>query len=252
MAVREDLDFPNFVEGPSYRMPRRSAGMDPATKRLAIIAGGIGGTLVLLFGAYSLTGARKGGVPVIEAASGPVRVKPDNPGGLEVLGSDETLLGASGDKEGTAPPPETPDPAALRAQKAKDAQPPVAAPPAPPQSAPATPVAIASAPTATATASAADVAPARATASAPPAKPGRTEVQLAALDSEHAALAEWERLAKRYPDLLGGRQPAVSRTEHDGKAFFRLRTGGFSDTADAATFCRHLREKGAACSIATF
>jgi len=86
----------------------------------------------------------------------------------------------------------------------------------------------------------------------PASKAGGAEVQLAALGSEAAVHAEWDRLAKRFPDLLGKRQPAVTRTEHDGKLFFRLRTGGFADTADAASFCKQLRDKGAACSIATF
>jgi len=79
-----------------------------------------------------------------------------------------------------------------------------------------------------------------------------TRVQLAALASESAAKSEWERLTRRMPDLFGGRQPQVIRTEHDGRTFWRLRTGGFSDTADATLFCERVRAKGAGCSVATF
>ena len=67
---------------------------------------------------------------------------------------------------------------------------------------------------------------------APAAKPvGKMQVQLAAVDSEEAAKAEWQRLAKRMPELLGERRPSFQRAERDGKAVWRVRTGGFADTA---------------------
>ena len=77
-------------------------------------------------------------------------------------------------------------------------------------------------------------------------------MQFAALGSEAAARAEWTQLNKRNPDLLGGRQPSFSRTERDGKVFWRVRTGGFADMAQATSFCELARAKGTACSIASF
>ncbi len=77
-------------------------------------------------------------------------------------------------------------------------------------------------------------------------------VQLAALSSEQAARDEWQRMTKRMPDLLGGRQPTYSRVEHDGHTFWRLRTAGFSDLAQAKAFCERVRAKGTGCAVADF
>ena len=79
-----------------------------------------------------------------------------------------------------------------------------------------------------------------------------TLVQLAAVDTEQGAQAEWQRLAKRMPDALGDRRLVLQRAERDGKAVWRVRTGGFSDVADATAFCSRLRAKGASCTIAAF
>jgi cell division septation protein DedD len=77
-------------------------------------------------------------------------------------------------------------------------------------------------------------------------------VQLAAVRSEDAAKSEWQRLSKRLPDLFGQRRPAFSKTEHDGHTLWRIRTGGFADTAQATTFCEKVRAKGVGCSVAEF
>lgn len=250
--MRDELNIPMpepiHASGPSYRIARNQ-GMDPYTKRLVLIASGIGGVLLLVLGAWQATGHRHGAVPVIEADSRPLRVKPDNPGGLAVSGQDDAILsGISSGKEGLAPPPETPEPQALQA--------PSAPPPAVP--APAAPAAVV-APTAE-LAKAAPPAPAKptpttvapATASATPGTKAVTVVQLAALPSEAGALAEWQRLSKRMPELLGSRKPAVVKISRDGKTFYRLRTSGFTTVAEAAGFCEQVRAKGAACAVATF
>jgi len=77
-------------------------------------------------------------------------------------------------------------------------------------------------------------------------------VQLAALASQEAAQAEWERLVKRWPEVFGGHQPAYSKIDRAGQTFWRVRTGGFANAAQAAQFCAQLRAEGGACSVADF
>ncbi len=229
--------------------------MDQGTKRLAIIAGGLGGALLLIVGVWTASGHHGGAVPVIEADARPMRVKPDNPGGLQVAGAnDEILSGEAGiQADKLLPPPEAPAPQALREEKAAvPAVTTAAPPPAQTVSLPAT-----AAPAATVPEQKPTAVPEHKQAAAP--KPAATtptgkstQVQLAAFDNEQAALTEWQRLSKRMPDILNGRQPAVLKAERDGRAIWRLRTGGFSDTAQATAFCERVRAKGAGCSIASF
>jgi hypothetical protein len=86
----------------------------------------------------------------------------------------------------------------------------------------------------------------------PSALGGHAAVQLAALGSEQAAMTEWRRLSHRMPSLLEGRQPVVLRYDHDGKVYYRLRTGGFVDIAQATAFCQQVRAQGNGCSLASF
>jgi hypothetical protein len=262
MAAAEDLDIPLPAMAPSYRTaaPQRRTAMDTGTKRLAIFAGGIGGALVLLVGVWSFTGHHHAGVPVIEADSRPLRVKPANPGGLQVDGANDSILSGEADgKEAMAPPPETPAPQTLKAEEQAAAAPPPPAPSAtvtPPAPAPLAAVA----PPKPAPIDLKPAAPAKPVVLAsakpmpmpPAAAAGGTLVQLAAVDSEDAARAEWKRLTHKYGDMLANHTPTFSRTEHAGKTFWRVRTGGFADTAQAVLFCDRIKAKGGGCSVASF
>lgn len=244
--MSDDLSIPS----PTYRVPRRSRGMDPATKRLAIIAGAFAGVLVLVVGGWSVLGHRSGTVPVVQADSRPIRVKPENPGGMQIAGAADGILSGDSGNDDTgklAPPPEAPAPQALRAPPPPR---PVAAASAPvplPALAPAVPKP--AAPTAEHR-TAAVAAPAPAHAAAP--ATGGPLVQLAAVSSEDAAKSEWQRLGKRLPDLLAHRHPDISKIDRDGRTFWRVRTGGFSDAAQATVFCERVRAKGAGCTVADF
>jgi hypothetical protein len=264
--MRDELDIPMPSMGPGYRSQRQRERMDPNTRRLMIIAGSIGGALLLLVGGWSLSGRHRGGVPVIEADSSPLRVKPANPGGLQVTGDDQSILSGStgsGAAAALAPPSEVPAPQALKAQEIQ-AQTAATAPPS-------SPTQVAPAPTTSASQSApVEKVPAPVTTklAAASVRPGVTApsgrggvttpsghgplIQLAALTSEESAKTEWARLERKYPDLLSGRQPQVTRLERDGKVFWRLRTGGFADVGQAKELCERIKAKGAGCTVAAF
>ncbi len=265
----------------------RRAGSAQGRDWMKLGAAGLGGLLLLGMGGYAVLGRHASTVPVIEADSRPIRVKPDNPGGMQIAGADEsTLSDDRTSRDGMAPAAEVPAPQALRAQMqqaapaAPTAAPPaVAAPtaaatPAAPSSGPAPvdpaapkPAAAAAStgasplpdtPASPAAKTAAPLAIARPVAkelskdSGKPAPGGATMVQLGALSSEDAARAEWQRLARRLAGGLDGKQPTITKVERDGNSFWRLRTGGFADIADATAFCARLKGKGAPCAIASF
>ena len=267
----DDLHIPTSAGGHAYRASYRAQpqGSDGLTRKLLIAAGALGGLLLAGMGGWALLGHRTGPVPVIEADTRPVRVKPDNAGGMQVAGADEQVMGGqAGGVQGMAPAAEAPAPQALRAQMQGPAAGGAGAAVAPlvpaggvsplPDTArvvgrgnaPAPrPGAAAGAPV-PGTAAAGSVAPASAAAGGGPV--GTTLVQLAAVDTEQAAQAEWQRLAKRMPDALGDRRLVLQRADRDGKPVWRVRTGGFADVADATAFCARVRAKRAACTIAAF
>lgn len=248
MTVSDDISIPHagaidarqsFTR--SYRA--RHAGMDRGTRRMLLVAGGLGLVLLCGMGTWALMGRHQAGVPVVEADSRPIRVKPENPGGLQVVGANDEVMGGGRGANGPgtmAPASEAPAPLALRAQMQPPAPQPAASATAPePQPNADAPVAAASGPR-----------PAPASAN-PRRGTGSVMIQLAAVDNEPAVQSEWQRLARRMPELLGDRRLAVQRAEHDGHTVWRLRTGGFADIAEATGFCTKVKAKGAACTIAS-
>jgi hypothetical protein len=242
---------------------------------MIIIAGSV---LVAAFAmAAVIWGVTRGGsrqAPLIEADARPIKVRPDNPGGLRVPNQDELIFDrnrgprsqASG---GLAPEAENPRVDQLRAQLAeraaqeavRNAPPPSPAPAQPaasatpqaaprgaPQATPATPSAPATASALTAPSLPAPVA-ANAERFAPVAN-GRAQVQLGALPSEAAARGEWERLQKRMPELLGNRRVSLAPFDREGQTtLYRIRTGGFADAATARAFCEEMRGRSVPCMV---
>jgi hypothetical protein len=239
---------------PSYRPVKPAPGMDPALKRLGLILAALGGMAALAIGAGSLLGARHHGIPVIEAEAGPVRVKPENAGGMQVTGADFAM--GPGTTQTLAPSAEQPQINALRAQlKAmkKDLARQAA------ETAQATKIAeaarakiVAAPPLQRASATMSFTEP----EAPPPARPAPpvsgTSVQLAAFTDAAAAQTGWALLLKKAPELLGGRAPDITKTQFAGRTMWRLRTGGFDSVTQAAAFCAKMRDHGADCSIAAF
>lgn len=286
-----DIPMPRMAPAePGYRVSRAREPVDATTKRLALFGGAIALVLVGVVGIGALTGHRGGGgqTPVVQADSRPLRTKPANPGGMQLDGQDDSILsGDAGGKDELIPPPEQPAPQALRAEAAQPNSSPTMASggqqpkagdgtgrpasPEPAASAAGTPPvstapsgparpAEASAPTPAAAASSSTKSAVQPTSGTEAdTKPvvlsqlgGHAAVQLAALTSEQAALSEWHRLSRKMPSLLDGRQPSVQRYEHGGRTFYRLRTGGFADIAQATAFCQQVRAAGGGCSLASF
>ncbi len=262
------------IPPPSYRStPQRRAA---EARRMMVAVGGVGAVLLLCVGGYyaATGGGGSGGVPIIQPQPGPIKVKPADPGGLQVSAQTSALLGGngSGADANLAPAPEAPDPAALAAaakQEQLAATAPVAAvvpPPPPPPPAPAISVpsvpetAVASAPEKTAL----NIPPPSPGAAAvhnlaeeytPPAasaQHGHVHVQFAALGSQQAAARVWDHLAHKMPTLFDGRYPIFAEAHVNGHTYWRVRTAGFASVAEASHFCDDVRARGAACTVALF
>ncbi len=246
------------VPVPSYRIRASGdAAESGAMRRLLMIAGGlIAAALVaaaVVWGIGRVTGSRS--VPLVEADPRPMRVRPADPGGLQVPNQGEMIFNrdtrqrdtaAQGRTAALAPQSEAPDLARLRQQ----ASPPPPAPtPAAPPARPAAPaVATTAAPRPT------TATPTTATSAAEAARPAtstrRPTVQLGALATEAAARAEWDRLARLLPADFQGRQPTISPFLRDGQpTLYRLRAAGLADPDAARAFCDRVRGRGGACNV---
>jgi hypothetical protein len=270
---------------PGYRSaPQRRAA---EARRMIVAAGGVGAVLTLCVGGYFMATVHGPAVvPVIQAPSGSVKVKPDDPGGLQLNTQTNTLLENDGTAAGAslAATPEAPDPAALAASAnqaprpaptgASAPSPHVVPPPNAPSPAtaaatPATPaVSVPTVPETPAPSTSQQTAmiipPPSAGAAAvhnlvqeynPPIQPaehGQVRVQLAALDTQEAALHEWEHLMHRMPKLFDGRRPIFVQAHVKGHSFWRVRTAGFVSVTEATKFCHDVHAEGAACTVALF
>lgn len=256
-----DLDIPAGRLGePAWRQ------RDRRSRPRVLLAAGIVAALAFA-GAAALvwTGdrAREGEVPIIVADAGPFRVRPADPGGLQVPNQDQLVyqrMAGGGDPapgrriEVLLPPPEAPLPVPRPEPPA--AQAPAAAPEsaaaAPPAPEPAPQAASGPAPAPPAPASTLPLPPPppRTAAAQPAARAeGSVQVQLAAVGTEAAVQSEWARLRSRMPDLLGDQALTVSRGEREGQPFWRVRTGRFPDLDAARGFCERVRARGFTCFV---
>jgi cell division septation protein DedD len=205
-------------------------------------------------------GVPAGEAPLLRADGRPVKMRPQEPGGVTVPNQDRLILDPNAGKgrvEQLLPPPEEPLPPSALPQPeppqpvAAPEPPPAAAPPPPVTAAPLTPPP-ANAPQPTQTAApAAPPPPAPAAHQPVPAapKPGQVRLQLGAVRSEALAKSEWDRLRRQHADLLGSFGLAVSRVEDPSRGtFYRLQAGPV-ESASADRICGELKRRNVGCLI---
>ncbi len=207
-------------------------------------------------------------LPVIRAEVGPIKVKPENPGGMEIPNRDKLVYERLGNNPGeplierllpepekpvTMPEPE-PAPVVVEAKPVvKEAVPVppvkveeiVEPKPAPMKLEPA-PVEIPKAPE-----------PKVVVSKPAPTKPmetvtptGKYKIQLASVRSEAAAEGEWKRLSKKQPELLGKLTMSIMKADLGDKGlFYRLRGGPLPDEATAKKLCADLTAKKIGCLV---
>ncbi len=238
---------------------------------MIIIAGSVlaaGAVIAALVWGFSRGSSRN--APLIEADARPIKIRPDNPGGLRVPNQDELIFDRNRGARpaapgGLAPEAEKPRVDQLRAQLAERAAQEAARNAPPPSPAPAQPAAstaprgapqaaVPSIPAPPATNSALNApslpAPVPSAERFAPVPNGRAQVQLGALPSEAAARGEWDRLQKRVPEFLGNRRVSLAPFDREGQTpLYRIRTGGFADAATARAFCEEMKTKSIPCMV---
>lgn len=187
---------------------------------LVLLAGAIIAGTMFWLGRQSpaVTGAPE----LIRAEPGPYKVKPTDPGGLDVAGDSETAYSTSAGED--------PD-SALDVRKL----PPEMAP------LPAEPAAPAEKPKKLPPNEVKETAPDQAAA---PAVPSGPTIQLGAYASTVKAETAWKLLSGRFPQVANLKKAVVTATV-GGKTIYRLRASGSSDQTKAA--CAALRAAGESC-----
>ncbi|MDP9423828.1 MAG: SPOR domain-containing protein [Pseudomonadota bacterium] len=166
--------------------------------------------------------APSGAPELIKAEPGPYKVRPSDPGGLDVAGDSETAYSTSAGEDPDAaldvrklPPDMTP----LPVEAPEQAAPPKKIPPK----------------------EAKEPAP---DAAAKPAAPSGPTIQLGAYASTVKADTAWKMLSGRFPQVAALNKVVVTANV-GGKAVYRLRASGSSDQTKAA--CSALKAAGESC-----
>jgi cell division septation protein DedD len=254
-----DDDHDGEEDGPRRRRPARTI--------LAVLGLAVFGGIAAYGYRYVVNAAPPGPTPIIKADNSPTRITPasdvradgrtadsvreqmvrrdEDPVDVGSAGAPDA---ASGDPKrvhtvpisaSAGPAPSPPDRRPVRVAAAPAAAPvpppaprPVAAvQPAPPQRT-------------------AAVTPPSETPAPAAAESGGYVVQLAALQSEADAQAEFRRLQTKYSAVLSGRQPLIRRKDQgDRGVFFATQVGPFGARSEAEQLCEQLKSAGAKCFI---
>lgn len=235
-----------------YR-PQRAKGqrLDPAIKRMAVAAGSV--SVVVIIIAWIWSGIHPytfGPPPVINPPETPLRIVPQDPGGLEVPEADVPIMSGESLNNATvhlASPGVAPDITAL--DQAAGLTPPANSQQV--ASNASVPDVVADKPKSLTPAASQAPRPGS-TATSAAAAEGLTSVQLAQTASEDEILATWVKLQQKFPNVMAGRQPELLPSIVNGQSVWYLRLGGFGSVGAAQTFCNALTSQGAVCSVVTF
>lgn len=241
----------------------RSRRLMGAFAAVAVVCG-VGAMMLYAYNKGRQHGAA-GEPPIIRAQEGPIKVRPEEPGGMAVPDQDKEVFTRletgkrPANVERLLPPPDNPmeRPAPEAASETAEAAPETQ------EAAPETPEAAsetqeADQPTADSSSdqeirrmeirSGYEIV-LRKKPPPPPAASGAFAVQIASLRSEAAARARWNDLKRRYPDLLRGLSLSVDRAGSEKGAQYRLRAGPLPDRAAAKRLCDRLNEREVGCLI---
>lgn len=188
------------------------------------------GLVVALLVWLQRDGGSQGQGELIAAPEEDYRVRPENPGGMEVEGEGDAAFATS---EGASPQGRI-NPSAVPEEPVQGRR----APAAPAQQ-------TASSSARIAPGSAAQ--PARPAAAPAAAAPPGTQIQLGAYSSEASANQAWTAMSGRYA-YLGSLSRAVTPVHTGGRTLYRLRATAGS-AADARSVCERLRVAQEACSV---
>jgi cell division septation protein DedD len=238
-----DQDDTFEVEGPDEdRLPWLEAVEEEderqgpsALKLIASVVIGLVAIALIVGGLFWLGNRNRegGNGEVIAAPEGDYKVRPDNPGGMNVQGTGDTAYAAS---EGAQPQAQL-NPGAV--PEAPVARAPASAPAANSAASAAPPQHPTPAPAPTPTPAAAAPAPAQAQAAA-----GGGSIQLGAFSSQASANRAWTGLSGRFR-YLAPLSHSVIPVQSGGRTLYRLRASG----PGAADVCRRLQIAGEACSV---
>jgi len=245
--------FGDARDGETQRRPRRVL----ATVLTLLVMGLFSGGLWLAYIEVSRHAGREptsGGVPLIRADERPTKVKPEQPGGMEIPDRDKLIYNpARTVVEHLLPPPEKPMarplPPPTAPSQTEAARPLAVPPPAPgtPENPPAAMPVSQPAPQAAGKAVQAGPAPPKPAS----AKAGGIRLQLGSVRSEDAARQEWERIKRKSTDLLGNLSATPIRTDLGDKGvYYRIQTGPVADLPAAERICSELKQRSIGCIIA--
>lgn len=236
----------------------RSAGFVGRTVRsrrlmaalvVVAVACGVGVMLVYAYNKGRQHGAA-GEPPIVRAQKGPIKIRPEEPGGMRVPDRDKEVFTRleTGDKpvgvERLLPPPDNPVErpfAPLEAgQSPKTAE---------TEQSPKTPDSSSDPEVRRMQTRSGYEIVLRKKPSPPRATVGAFAVQIASLRSEAAVRGRWSELKRRHPDLLRGLSLSIDRTALENEVYYRMRVGPLPDRAAAKRLCDQLNRRKIGCLI---